>query len=197
MLPRLTMRDDIHKNAPVSLGWRRLIRAAARNADWSEIVGARAQGAVGGELRRDLDETLVAEVVEATKSPQRNLFGTSELLQDLARGRVLSEMERRFLDHLNRLGRESFDCTAVRAAISQTIVDRIRATLREIEGHVAQSHPASRAELMRRLRVGVGQVAPADLAERLLRGERTPAPAPAVRPINLDGDDLRKSSTKR
>lgn len=191
------MRDDIHKNAPVSSGWRRLIRAAARNADWSETVGQHAQGAVNGELRREFDETLVAEVIEATNTPQQNLFGTGEVLRELAHGRVLSELERRFLDHLGRLSREAPDRAAVRAAITQTIEDRIRANLREIEGHVAQSHPAVRAELMRRLRAGVAQVSPAELADGILRGDRPTMPTDKARPLDLDGDDLRKGGAKR
>lgn len=191
------MRDDIHKNAPVPPEWRWLIRAAARDADWSENVAPRARDAVRAEVHRDLDESLVAEVTDAVLERQRHLFGTGARLRELEHGRTLSELERRFLDHLNRLGRASFDRAAVRMAIIQTVEDRIAANLREIEGHVARSYPSARSELMRRLRVGAKQVSPSELADRLLRGERLSRSKAKVRLIDVDGEDLRKRASRR
>ena len=69
-----TMRDDIHKSAPVNAKWRRYLGRCVREADRGDRADRAAVDAILDDFRKEIPEELHRAIIEKCEHGQRDFF---------------------------------------------------------------------------------------------------------------------------
>jgi hypothetical protein len=182
------MRDDIHKGARVSAGYRTLIRAATRDADWPSSAPHRARHAVLAEINTELPRAFVAKLRAILDgSSQPSLFGPKDDVQRFSIESPLPSLARAVVEGVGRrLDGGDLASRVLEAAVNDALVERTVSNMNNIEGHIAVKAPSARVELMRRLRQSAAQVPISEYASKLASGGDLPGRQFRHRELDLD-----------
>src|SRR5262249_49390660 len=143
------MRDDIHRLAPVPPRWKRLIRACANDADWSDEGPEAAKRAAVDDLRRGLSPSFLNDLAKAACVPE--LFARETI--DRLCQRQLEPFTLRVAAHMKRAAEQGASTgQAIADGIAAAIRESANAQLRNTDGHLARRFPRERADMMARLR---------------------------------------------
>lgn len=189
-LKEASLRDDLHKGAPVSGKWRKVMETCGRDADWDTTGKARAQAALDQDLSKGFAKPIMKALKDTLQTP--TLFGKRDLLDRFAASNELSGQERRLVDHLTRHSEATPSSEALRGAMADTIREHLRATFREMEGHLIRKAAwRDLAKMGRRLQDCMGALPIDRIADSFISGTRDPQ---SGRPAPLDIDeDLRRA----
>ena len=186
-----TMRDDIHKSAPVPPKWRTLMKHCQREADRGEAAQRSAAATMISEARRELAPQFVIELVRVVSSPQGNLFAFADSVGDpVELGGRGTALERRVTEILRRqLMIGQFGKEGVERAIELALEERQESRLLQMEGHWRGNCNVSDATLLSAaVRAAFGKLSMKTLAHHLVEGEELHKLIPKRRTLKVDDD---------
>jgi hypothetical protein len=194
--PEESMRDDIHKSAPVPAAWRTLMKRCALEADRGTRTTLAAENALRIEIRQELSPGFLLGIRNAANSPQGNLFpiGQKFIKSAAQLGGIGSTFEEQVIQSLNRHS-ETEGCTpeATKQALQDVISERLEANARAMTGHWLKCGDAQARDAIIEMKTAVRSIDVTQLVADLVQPSPPPPPSPTKKTgsLNLD-EDLRK-----
>jgi len=166
----VVMRDDLHKNAPVSNAWKDVIKRLIRDADYRQTGKAAIEKAIVDDLRNELGTRPVRELKD--RLAQNDLVGIGHIIENVREHSTPSALRDAILDELDySVSNGGMSRQQLQAAISAGMHSQIEAHKRNIVGHVYNQSPKDAPEMRRRLDEAVASVELDSLIEPMLNGE--------------------------
>lgn len=182
-----SMRDDVHRRAPVPPRWRALLKACRNEASTRERGDIAALRVMEQELRSGLPAGFHSALRTATRGNQPTLTAARDLAGS-ARGAPLAVAVAATLATRQPRGAVSSAhvidavCTAVRASAA--------AYVRELDGYLALEAPRDRKPTVARLKAALGRVDLQPSAQKVARGEEVTVSRFSRKTLGTD-EDLR------
>jgi hypothetical protein len=171
---RASMRDDIHKSAPVGRAWRCFMKHCAREADRKERAHNSAVGALVDDCTRELSPQFIACITAKFTDPQKKLFNESlgeaaaayrvENSSHVLEQDVIANLQRR--EACGQTGKE-----AVADAVTDALVRRRDSQLRAMKGHWLKQGGAGVAEAIGAAEKALKKMPIAKLVSQALEGK--------------------------
>lgn len=185
----LSVRDDIHKQAPVPPRWKALIKACNRDTPGWELESQLAGEAASIFEARSFRTELIGELTEQLNQPQQVLLVTQEDLDKVSKGRQLLPEEQLLMRHLAVfVAHIPSSRNPLEQALSHSLAARIQARLREIDGFLCSKYRGERQKLMARLRQVMTQQSLSSYVQKILSGGPLQFPKKVRKALDLDMD---------